>query len=148
MIFQQFNLVNRLDVLTNVLVGRLGYHQTLPTLFKLFSEINENAELGAAEGFLASSGDWFQMIRYAVVPRVFPVILPNMLYYFESNTRSATILGNVGAGGIGLQLADRILGSGIPNHHNDPDHCVPDGRRVQPYSPALHQDSGTPSISF
>jgi phosphonate transport system ATP-binding protein len=38
MIFQQFNLVNRLDVLTNVLVGRLGYHRTLPTLFKIFSE--------------------------------------------------------------------------------------------------------------
>jgi phosphonate transport system ATP-binding protein len=38
MIFQQFNLVNRLDVLSNVLVGRLGYHQTLPTLFKIFSK--------------------------------------------------------------------------------------------------------------
>jgi phosphonate transport system ATP-binding protein len=37
MIFQQFNLVDRLDVLTNVLVGRLGYHRTVPTLFKLFS---------------------------------------------------------------------------------------------------------------
>jgi phosphonate transport system ATP-binding protein len=37
MIFQQFNLVNRLDVLTNVLVGRLGYHRTLPSLFRLFS---------------------------------------------------------------------------------------------------------------
>jgi phosphonate transport system ATP-binding protein len=37
MIFQQFNLVNRLDVLTNVLIGRLGYHRTLPTLFKIFS---------------------------------------------------------------------------------------------------------------
>ena len=42
MIFQQFNLVHRLDVLTNVLVGRLGYHRTLPTLFKLFSK-NEKA---------------------------------------------------------------------------------------------------------
>jgi len=42
MIFQQFNLVNRLDVLTNVLVGRLGYHRTLPTLFKIFS-IEEKA---------------------------------------------------------------------------------------------------------
>jgi phosphonate transport system ATP-binding protein len=38
MIFQQFSLVNRLDVLTNVLVGRLGYHRTLPTLFKVFSK--------------------------------------------------------------------------------------------------------------
>ena len=37
MIFQQFNLSNRLDVLTNVLVGRLGYHRTLPSLFRLFS---------------------------------------------------------------------------------------------------------------
>lgn len=35
-------------------------------------------------------------------------MLSNVLYYFESNTRSATILGVVGAGGIGLQLADRI----------------------------------------
>jgi len=37
MIFQQFNLVNRLDVLTNVLIGRLSYHSTVPTLFKHFS---------------------------------------------------------------------------------------------------------------
>jgi phosphonate transport system ATP-binding protein len=37
MIFQQFNLVNRLDVLTNVLIGRLSYHWTLPTLMKCFS---------------------------------------------------------------------------------------------------------------
>jgi phosphonate transport system ATP-binding protein len=37
MIFQQFNLVNRLDVLTNVLIGRLNYHWTLPTLVKYFS---------------------------------------------------------------------------------------------------------------
>jgi len=37
MIFQQFNLVGRLDVLSNVLVGRLGYHKTLPTLLQLFS---------------------------------------------------------------------------------------------------------------
>ncbi len=38
MIFQQFNLVDRLDVMTNVLVGRLGYHRTLPSLFKMFSK--------------------------------------------------------------------------------------------------------------
>jgi len=38
MIFQQFNLVDRLDVLTNVLVGRLGYHRTVPTLLKVFSK--------------------------------------------------------------------------------------------------------------
>jgi phosphonate transport system permease protein len=49
-----------------------------------------------------------QIIRFAIWPQVFPVILSTSLYYFESNTRSATILGIVGAGGIGLQLADRI----------------------------------------
>ena len=38
MIFQQFNLVKRLDVLTNVLIGRLSYHGTVPTLFKWFSK--------------------------------------------------------------------------------------------------------------
>jgi phosphonate transport system ATP-binding protein len=39
MILQQFNLVNRLDVLTNVLIGRLSYHWTLPTLMKCFSAV-------------------------------------------------------------------------------------------------------------
>jgi phosphonate transport system ATP-binding protein len=38
MIFQQFNLIHRLDVLSNVLVGRLAYHSTLPTLFRIFSK--------------------------------------------------------------------------------------------------------------
>jgi phosphonate transport system permease protein len=47
-------------------------------------------------------------MRYAILPQVFPIILSTSLYYFESNTRSATILGIVGAGGIGLQLSDRI----------------------------------------
>jgi phosphonate transport system permease protein len=42
------------------------------------------------------------------VPQVFPVIASQVLYYFESNTRSATIIGIVGAGGIGLHLAEQI----------------------------------------
>jgi phosphonate transport system permease protein len=42
------------------------------------------------------------------MPQVFPVIAGQMLYFFESNTRSATIIGIVGAGGIGLQLAEQI----------------------------------------
>jgi phosphonate transport system ATP-binding protein len=49
MIFQQFNLVNRLDVLTNVLVGRLGYHRTLPTLFKIFSKSEKAMAIRALE---------------------------------------------------------------------------------------------------
>ena len=49
MIFQQFNLVNRLDVLSNVLVGRLGYHRTLPTLLMLFSKAEKAMAVEALE---------------------------------------------------------------------------------------------------
>jgi phosphonate transport system ATP-binding protein len=49
MIFQQFNLVNRLDVLTNVLIGRLSYHWTLPTLMKCFSTAERALAIRALE---------------------------------------------------------------------------------------------------
>ncbi len=47
-------------------------------------------------------------IRFGLLPQVLPVIASQVLYYFESNTRSATIIGIVGAGGIGLQLSEAI----------------------------------------
>ena len=47
-------------------------------------------------------------IRFGLLPQVLPVLLAQVLYSFESNTRSAAILGVVGAGGIGLQIAERI----------------------------------------
>jgi phosphonate transport system permease protein len=77
-------------------------------LAKLFSEAIENVDRKPIDGVRASGANTVQTIRYAILPQVFPVILSTSLYYFESNTRSATILGIVGAGGIGLQLADRI----------------------------------------
>jgi phosphonate transport system permease protein len=77
-------------------------------LAKLFSEAIENVDHKQIEGVRASGANPVQLMRYAILPQVFPVILSTTLYYFESNTRSATILGIVGAGGIGLQLADRI----------------------------------------
>jgi phosphonate transport system ATP-binding protein len=49
MIFQQFNLVNRLDVLTNVLIGRLAHHNTLPTLFNHFSRAEKVMAIGALQ---------------------------------------------------------------------------------------------------
>ena len=49
MIFQGFNLVDRLDVLTNVLVGRLGYHHTLPSLIKHFSKTEKAMAVQALE---------------------------------------------------------------------------------------------------
>jgi phosphonate transport system permease protein len=77
-------------------------------LAKLFSEAIENVDRKQIDGVRASGANALQTMRFAIWPQVFPVILSTSLYYFESNTRSATILGIVGAGGIGLQLADRI----------------------------------------
>jgi phosphonate transport system permease protein len=78
------------------------------TLSKLFAEAIENIDPKQVDGVHASGADRVQIIRYAVLPQILPVIMSNALYFFESNIRSATILGVVGAGGIGLQLSDRI----------------------------------------
>jgi phosphonate transport system permease protein len=78
------------------------------TLAKLYSEAIDNASKGPTEGIRASGGTWLDGIRLGVLPQVLPNILSATLYMWESNTRSATILGIVGAGGIGYQLADRL----------------------------------------
>jgi phosphonate transport system permease protein len=77
-------------------------------LGKLFSEINENVDLGASEGVMASGGNWFQVIRYAVVPQVFPNFMSYTLLRFEINVRAASVVGFVGAGGIGQELMTAI----------------------------------------
>ncbi len=78
------------------------------TFAKLFSEAIENTSEKPIEGVKASGGSRLQQIRYGLMPQVNPVILSILLYNFESNVRSGTILGIVGAGGIGFLLADRI----------------------------------------
>jgi len=78
------------------------------TFAKLFSEALENTSRKPVEGVEASGGTRMQTIRYAIMPQVLPVHFSVLLYNFESNVRSGTILGIVGAGGIGFLLADRI----------------------------------------
>lgn len=80
------------------------------TFAKLFSEALENTSRRPVEGVVASGGSRLQAIRYAIMPQVLPVHLSILLYNFESNVRSSTILGIVGAGGIGFMLSDRISG--------------------------------------
>lgn len=80
----------------------------LGTLAKLYSEAIDNASNQPVEGIRAAGGSWLDSIRLGVLPQVTPVMLSSALYMWESNTRSATILGIVGAGGIGYQLADRL----------------------------------------
>ncbi|MDP2334160.1 MAG: phosphonate ABC transporter, permease protein PhnE [Reyranella sp.] len=80
----------------------------LGTLAKLYSEAIDNASKNPTEGVRASGGTWLDGIALGIVPQVLPNMLSATLYMWESNTRSATILGIVGAGGIGYQLADRL----------------------------------------
>jgi phosphonate transport system permease protein len=77
-------------------------------LAKLYAEAIENAEKRQQEGVVAAGGGRLAALRFGVLPQVLPVMLAQALYFFESNTRSAAILGVVGAGGIGLQIAERI----------------------------------------
>lgn len=78
------------------------------TLGKVFSEAIEAVDRRAAEGVASSGGGALHRIRFGVLPQVMPVLAGQVLYQFESNTRSSTIIGIVGAGGIGLVLSEMI----------------------------------------
>ncbi len=77
-------------------------------LSKLFSETIETADRRPVEGVQSTGGSRVASIRFGVLPQVLPVMASQCLYFFESNTRSSTIIGIVGAGGIGLHLAEQI----------------------------------------
>jgi phosphonate transport system permease protein len=78
------------------------------TFGKLYAEAVENTDRKPIEGVRSTGAGPLQELRFGALPQVLPVFLSQVLYLFESNTRSATILGVVGAGGIGLQLSERI----------------------------------------
>lgn len=77
-------------------------------LGKLFSEAIEATERRASEGVAASGGSRIHQVRFGILPQVLPVMASQVLYFFESNTRSATIIGIVGAGGVGIYLTELI----------------------------------------
>lgn len=85
----------------------IAFH-TVGALGKLFSEVNENADMKAVEGLTANGANWFQKVRYGIIPHVLPNYLSYGLLRLEINVRASTILGFVGAGGIGEQLTANI----------------------------------------
>ncbi|MDP8998110.1 MAG: phosphonate ABC transporter, permease protein PhnE [Pseudomonadota bacterium] len=74
---------------------------TVGALGKQFSEVVENIDMKPVEGLRASGGNLVQAVRFAVLPQVMANFLTYGLLRFEINVRSATIMGFVGAGGIG-----------------------------------------------
>jgi phosphonate transport system permease protein len=77
---------------------------TAGILAKLFSEAIEAIEVGPVEGIRATGASKIQEIVFGVIPQVVPLWTSFTLYRFESNVRSAAVLGIVGAGGIGVSL--------------------------------------------
>jgi phosphonate transport system permease protein len=78
-------------------------------LTKLYADALENTDPQQAKGVRATGADAQQTIVFGIIPQILPVFIGNSLYFLESNVRSATILGVVGAGGIGFYLMDRML---------------------------------------
>jgi phosphonate transport system permease protein len=78
------------------------------TLGKQYTEALENIDNKQREGMRSVGASPVQIQRYGVLPQVLPIFASQALYNWESNTRSATIIGAIGAGGIGLKLLEAM----------------------------------------
>ncbi len=85
----------------------IAFH-TAGALGKLFSEVNENADLKPVDGLASVGATWSQKMLLGVVPQVAPNWLSYALLRFEINIRASAILGFVGAGGLGYELKNAI----------------------------------------
>ncbi|MFC0213949.1 phosphonate ABC transporter, permease protein PhnE [Paenibacillus chartarius] len=89
----------------------LGLH-SIGMLGKLYSEAIENMDMGPVEAMTAVGANRWKILSFAVIPQVIPEFLSYALYRFEINVRSATLLGIIGAGGIGTPLIFAINARG------------------------------------
>lgn len=78
------------------------------TFGKIFSEALENVDEKQIEGVSSTGAKPLQRYRFGVIPQITPILLAQILYFLESNTRSATIIGAITGGGIGLMLTQAI----------------------------------------
>ena len=76
---------------------------------KMFSEALENTDKKQIDGVASTGAKPLQRYRFGVIPQITPVLLSQVLYYLESNTRSATIIGAITGGGIGLLLTQAMI---------------------------------------
>jgi phosphonate transport system permease protein len=85
----------------------IAIHST-GALGKLFSEVVENADMKPVEGVRATGASWVSCMRFAVLPQVIAGYASYALLRFEINVREASVMGFVGAGGIGQELIEAI----------------------------------------
>jgi phosphonate transport system permease protein len=81
---------------------------TFGALGKLFSEVVENIDMKTVDGAVSTGASRWQTIRYAVVPQVLSNFASYSLLRFEINVRGASVMGFVGAGGIGQELIEAV----------------------------------------
>jgi phosphonate transport system permease protein len=81
---------------------------TVGALGKQFAEVIENIDMKPVDGVRATGSTWVEQIRFAVVPQVSSNLLSYTLLRFEINVRGASVMGFVGAGGIGKELLSSI----------------------------------------
>jgi phosphonate transport system permease protein len=81
----------------------IGIH-SFGALGKLFTEVVENIDMNPVEGVRSSGGAFPAVVRYAALPQVLPNLASYALLRFEINMRASSIIGFVGAGGIGQEL--------------------------------------------
>jgi phosphonate transport system permease protein len=79
-------------------------------LAKFYQEAIEAVEPNSLQALQVTGGSWLQIAQYGILPQILPLSLGYTLYMFEYNIRAASILGVVGAGGIGFELVSYING--------------------------------------
>ena len=75
---------------------------------KLLGEEIEEIDFGQVKAVRATGASWFQILVYSIIPQIKPALVGVSIYRWDINVRAATILGFVGAGGIGVQLFEAI----------------------------------------
>ncbi len=83
---------------------------TVGYLGKFYQTAIESVDRYSLEALQVSGASWFQIAQYGVIPQVLPLLWGYTLYMFEYNIRAASVLGVVGAGGIGFELVNYMRG--------------------------------------
>jgi phosphonate transport system permease protein len=81
---------------------------SIAALAKLYSEVIEGIDEGPIEAIRATGANWLQVVRYSVIPQIIPPFTAFTIYRWDINTRTATVIGMVGGGGLGFLLIELI----------------------------------------